>query len=101
LDDALKLLTSASPATSLPADWVTTTSPYGLMSPLGGTVDATWLEACSDGRNGTVGVGVGDAFDEDPVEPHALSSTMAPVPIPIDCHKRCLKLIIPDLPLVD
>jgi hypothetical protein len=41
LDLALKFETRMSPACSLPVLLVTLTIPYGLMSPLAGTVEAT------------------------------------------------------------
>src|SRR6185312_2345036 len=47
----LKLLTRTSPATSRPVDRFTTTVPYGLTSPLAGTVDATTLRWWNRPRN--------------------------------------------------
>jgi hypothetical protein len=52
LSAALKLLISNWPAWSLPTLVGTGTMPYGLMSPLAGTVEATLLTLVSLARNG-------------------------------------------------
>src|SRR6185437_270684 len=46
---ALKLLTSTLPSCRAPADSGTTATPYGLTSPLAGTVDAIWVMFVSTG----------------------------------------------------
>ncbi len=51
-DEALKLLTSTSPATRRPRFSFTTAMPYGLTSPLCGTVDpsvVTWVRPAMNG----------------------------------------------------
>jgi hypothetical protein len=53
---SLKLLTSSSPACSFPTLVGTIARPYGLMSPLAGTVDASVETFVSCDRNGVAAV---------------------------------------------